>query len=191
METGAEGTPNQDRDAALALVSRLRSGDSDAAGLLDELYRGALTRFCWGYLGSMEESEDALQDIWFKILTASHVPDAFRPWVYKIARNHCLNLLRSRAKRKDGQALPAASQLEAFLTGQLTRLVKDETRSRLNELVAKLSGQQRETLRLRYVEGLSRVEIADVLEIPASVVKSRLFEGLKKLRDHASLLEGL
>ena len=191
MNTGAEGIPSQDRDATPALVSRLRSGDADAAGLLDEFYRDALTRFCWGYLGSMDESEDALQDIWFKILTASQIPDAFRPWVYKLARNHCLNLLRSRAKRKDGQELPAASQLDAFLTGQLTRLVKDETKSRLNELVAKLSGQQRETLRLRYVEGLSRVEIADVLEIPASVVKSRLFEGLKKLRDQASLLEGL
>ena len=43
-------------------------------------------------------------------------------------------------------------------------------------------------LRLRYAEGLSRAEIACVLEVPESVVKSRLFEGLKKLREHTSLL---
>ena len=44
-------------------------------------------------------------------------------------------------------------------------------------------------LRLRYAEGLSRAEIAYVLEVPESVVKSRLFEGLKKLREHTSLLD--
>jgi RNA polymerase sigma-70 factor (ECF subfamily) len=170
-------------------VCRLRSGNADAASLLDELYRDPLARFCWGYLGCTEEAEDALQDIWYKILTASHIPDAFRPWVYRIARNECLNLLRKRAKRKDGQELPAPSQVDAYLTGQLTRLVKAETESRLTELVAGLSDPQREALRLRYVEGLTRVEIAEVLEIPASVVKSRIFEGLKRLRDQASLLD--
>ena len=41
MKKGAEGIPSGDRDATLALVSGLRSGDSDAAGLLNELYRGA------------------------------------------------------------------------------------------------------------------------------------------------------
>ncbi|MHC4697866.1 MAG: RNA polymerase sigma factor [Planctomycetota bacterium] len=191
MKPGVEGEQGPDQSATLTLVGRLRNGDADAAGLLDHLYRDSLARFCWGYLGSMEEAEDALQDIWYKVLTASHIPDAFRPWVYRIARNECLNLLRKRAKRKDGQELPAASQVNAYLTGQLTRLVKDETESRLGELVASLSDPQREALRLRYVEGLSRAEIAEVLEVPSSVVKSRLFEGLKKLRDQASLLDGI
>lgn len=191
MKSGTEGMQNRNHEATLTLVSRLRNGDADAAALLDELYRDSLARFCWGYLGSMEEAEDAIQDIWYKILTASDIPDAFRPWVYRIARNECLNLLRKRVKRKDGQELPAASQVDALLTGQLTRLVKDETKSHLSELVAALSDVQREALRLRYVEGLSRPEIADVLEVPASVVKSRLFEGLKRLRDQASLLDSI
>ena len=52
-----------------------------------------------------------------------------------------------------------------------------------------LEESQREVLRLRYVEDLSRLEIAEVLDIPESVVKSRIFEGLKKLREHASRLE--
>ena len=44
-------------------------------------------------------------------------------------------------------------------------------------------------LRLRYAKGLPRAEIAYVLEVPESVVKSRLFQGLKKLREHTSLLD--
>ena len=64
----------------------------------------------------MEESEDALQDIWYKVLTASNVPDHLRPWLYKTARNHCLNLLRRRARRKDIRPLPGASQLAESVT---------------------------------------------------------------------------
>jgi DNA-directed RNA polymerase specialized sigma24 family protein len=51
-------------------------------------------------------------------------------------------------------------------------------------LVAGLPAEQREALRLRDVEGLGRAEIAYVLEIPEASVKTRLFEGLRKLRAH-------
>lgn len=165
------------------LVERLRAGDAEAGALLNRVYREALVRFCWGYLGSLDQAEDAVQDICFKVLSASEVPDRFRSWLYRIARNHCVNLLRDRATRKDDRRLPSASMPADTLTGHLTRLVKDEARSRLLELVASLSDAQREVLRLRYVEDLSRSEIAEVLGVPESVIKSRLFEGLKRLRD--------
>ena len=172
-------------DMTPSLVARLRRGDPEAGALLDDLYRDALVRFCWGYLGRMEEAEDAVQDICYKVLSSKSAPDAFRPWLYKTARNHCLNLLRRRARRKDGQELPPASQVREVLTGNLTRLVRNEQRSHLSELVLSLSEPQREVLRLRYVENLSRGEIAEVLEISESVAKSRLFEGLRRLRELA------
>ncbi len=173
-------------DLTSSLVLRLRAGDSNAGALLDQLYRDALLRFCWGYLGRLEEAEDAVQDICCKALSADAVPDAFRPWLYKIARNHCLNLLRAQARRKDDQDLPTASRMHESLTGQLTRLVRDEQKARLDELVRGLPETEREVLRLRYVEGLSRPEIAEVLEMEDSVVKSRLFEGLQRLRGQTS-----
>ena len=191
MVTGESDADHQHQEDTRLLIERLRRGDSAAATLLDRLFRDALLRFCWGYLGQMEEAEDALQDIWFKVLTATNVPERLRPWLYKIARNHCLNLIRNRARRKNGQVLPDASQIEDAMTGHLTKLAKDELRSRLSELLGRLPNAQREVLRLRYVEGLSRNEIAEVLELSESLVKSRLFEGLKKLREHASLLENL
>ena len=63
-----------------------------------------------------------------------------------------------------------------------TRMVNDEMRSRMSRLVEALPDAQREVLRLRYVEALSRAEIAEVVDAPESVVKSRLFEGLRRLR---------
>ena len=52
-----------------------------------------------------------------------------------------------------------------------------------------LTDEQREVLRLRYVENLSRGEIAEILDQPESLVKSRLFEGLKRLREEAARFE--
>lgn len=190
MTTAGEPAEASIEQRTVTLVARLRGHDSGAAGLLHRLYRDALLRFCWGYLGTMEEAEDAVQEISCKVVGASQIPDSFRPWLYRVARNHCLNVLRAKARRKDGQALPAASQVQEVLTGHLTRLANDEVRQQLVELVQSLPETHREVLRLRYVEGLPRSEVAEVLEIPESTVKSRIFEGLQRLRKEAAgLLE--
>jgi RNA polymerase sigma-70 factor (ECF subfamily) len=68
-------------------------------------------------------------------------------------------------------------------------MVRQEQRSRIIHLVGALPESLREALRLRYAEGLKREEIAYILEIAETTVKSRLFEGLKKLGEHSSLLE--
>jgi RNA polymerase sigma-70 factor (ECF subfamily) len=175
-------------DTTLLLVTRLREKHPDAAATLHRLYRDALLRFCWGYLGGVDEAEDATQEISYKVVSAANVPDAFRPWLYRIARNHCLNRLRDRGRNPVNHHLPAPSQLDAALTGQLTRLARDEAKSRVAAMVLELDESYREVLRLRYVEDLPRGEIAEVLDIPESVVKSRLFEGLQKLRGLASRL---
>lgn len=156
--------------------------------MLNTLYRDPLQRFCWGYLGRLDEAEDAWQEVCYRVLTADRVPDSFRAWLYKIARNLCLNMLRSRANRKDQAPIAAESQVQEVLTGHLTRLVNEERHAQLASLVERLSPEQREVLRLRYVEELSRGEIADVLDLPESLVKSRIFEGLKRLREYATLL---
>lgn len=176
-------------DITPSLLLRLRDHDPDAGVLLNDLYRDAIARFCWGYLGSIEDAEDAVQEIFCKVLKAGEPPERFRAWLYKVARNHCLNVLRSRARRQDKAPLNSEIQPDAALTGILTKLVKGEQRSRLVHLVAALPPSYREILRLRYAENLPRAEIAEILELTESVVKSRLYEGLKKLREHASLVE--
>lgn len=179
--------PESTETISTMLVERLRRGDPAAMGILQSRYRARLVQFCWGYLEDIEEAEDAVQDVFCKVLEAAVIPDQFRPWVYRVARNHCLNLLRSRARRVDRAAIPAASQVGAALTGQLTGMVRDEARAKVISAVAQLPESVREALRLRYVENLSRAEIAEILEVPESQVKSRLFEGLQKLRETVPL----
>lgn len=182
--------PDPQTDLTASLVLRLRRGDSAAGVLLNDLYREALVRFCRGYLGRQDEAEDAVQEISFRVLTAKTVPEAFRPWLYKIARNYCCDVARRRARRIDGAELPAASQIVDVLTGHLTRMVQNERRSRLADLVRTLSAEQQEALRLRYVEGLTRAEVAEVLDISETGVKSLLFRGVQFLREQAALFEG-
>jgi RNA polymerase sigma factor (sigma-70 family) len=170
------------------LVTSLRNHDARAGERLDQMYRQRMIRCCTGYLGRIEEAEDAVQEVFCKVLAAEHIPENFRPWIYKIARNHCLNVIRGRNRQGPAQGLPPDSMLHHSQTGHLTKLLKREQQARLAELVQSLSEFQREALRLRYTEGLSRAEIADILEVPEKTVKSRLFEGLKKLREHTSLI---
>lgn len=176
-------------DQIRLLVEKLRAGDLSAGALLDQFWRDPLVRFCYGYLGRPEDAEDAVQEVFLRVLRVGEVPDHFRAWLYRIARNHCLNVRRDRARRNAGAALPPESQVGRDETGPLTRLARRELRSRLGHLLTALPETQREVLRLRYAEQLSRAEIAYVLEVPEPVVKSRLFEGLQRLRQHTSLLD--
>lgn len=166
------------------LVARLRDGDAQAGELLIGLYHGAMVRFCCAYLDNIDDAEDAVQDVFLKVHRSSMVPADFRAWLYRIARNHCLNLRRNRLRRRDRCPLPGAAEPSADCTGQLTRLVNAEQRTRIALLLAALPQAYGELLRLRYVEELSRAEIAQVLELPESTVKSRLYEALKRLREH-------
>lgn len=163
------------------LLARLRAGDPDAAHELEREYRPALVRFAHGYLGDAAAAEDAAQDVLVKALSAKATPDALRPWLYRIARNHCLNLVRNRRTRAE-EHLPSRAPFAMSAIGHLTRLVAMEDVEALRARLQTLSMEHREVLELRYGEGLSRVEIAEVLDLAPSIVKSRLYEATKKLR---------
>ena len=180
---------NKPVDLTPSLVGRLRAGDASAGGVLNDLYRQPILRFCRSYLGNAADAEDAVQAVFGKVLTAKEVPENVRAWLYKIARHQCLDALRQRGRRREAHGLPADSRIEEVRTGELTRLVRQEQRSRVMHLVRALPAQQREVLCLHYREGLSRAEIGYALDLPESVVKSRLFEGLEKLREHRSLFD--
>jgi RNA polymerase sigma-70 factor (ECF subfamily) len=170
-----------------SLVVRLRSGKPDAGQLLDQLYRERLTRFCLGYVGTQDEAEDIVQDAFYRVLCSTAVPDNFRAWIYEICRNRCIDRLRAMNRRLGDQPLSAYSHLADHLTGNLTKLLKGEQRAHVWRRLAGLPAEQREVLLLRYTEGLSRAEISKVLKISEKLVKSRIFNGLEKLRKHDSL----
>jgi RNA polymerase sigma-70 factor, ECF subfamily len=159
--------------------------DVNDAHSWDLEYRAGLVRFALGYLRDGAAAEDAVQDVLVKALIADEPPRDPRAWLFRATRNHCLNLLRGGSHRA-GETLP--DDLLLRTTGDLTRMVREEQRLALARLVEELPLEQREVLRLRYGEDLSREEIGAVLELPVSVVKSRLYEGMQRLRRGAARL---
>lgn len=170
------------------LVEALRRGEAEAGERLKRRYETALQRFAYGYLGERAAVEDAVQEVFVRVLRSRDVPDELRPWLYRVTRNLCLNRLDSADHRARRAAVEVDEQHWVRQTGNLTQLVREEQRQQLAHLVASLPREQQEVLRLRYAEDLSRAEIADVLGLSVSVVKSRLYEGLKRLRASAASL---
>jgi RNA polymerase sigma-70 factor (ECF subfamily) len=147
-----------------------------------EAERESLVRFCSGYLGNRDEAEDAAQEVLGRAI-ALEGQIADRPtWLRRTARNHCLNLLRTRRRRRDGERLPTDPPFARSLAGPLTRMAGAERERAVRDAVAALTDEQREALWLRYGENLPRAEIAAILDVEESVVKSRLHEALEKLR---------
>ena len=167
---------------SVSLIRRLRAGDMSAGESLQELYSRDLCRFALRYLGNDHDAEDAVQEVFVKILESDTSPNEFRRWAYRIVRNVCLNRLRSKGRRRDADRLETGLDIPMEQVGELTRLVRVEDGVAIRTALETLSDAQREVLILRYLEGLERDEIAEVLDVSVSVVKSRLFEGINRLR---------
>src|SRR5829696_5020003 len=105
MEAAALPTPSpvrarlpRRRDDA-RLVAAVRAGDDGAFGLLAERHTAGLVAFCRHMLGTREEAEDAVQHTLLAAYRAMRERDQdldVRPWLYTIARNRCLSVLRAR-----------------------------------------------------------------------------------------------
>ena len=169
-------------DPGLAgIASGLRAGGASVAEWIERACRDDLVRFCQRYLRRREDAEDAASEVILRVLSAHEVPEEFRPWLLRIARNHCLNRLRDAAPRAH-ETLASDAQVIATATGPLTNAARADDRALVERTLAQLSPAERELLQLRYVEDLQREEIATILDLPVSVVKSRLYEAVARLR---------
>jgi RNA polymerase sigma factor (sigma-70 family) len=169
--------PSPGARAALSdehLVALLRRGEHGAFDSLARRYQTRLLWFCWQILRSKEDAEDALQDVFtaaYNALLTDEREIHVRPWLYKIARNRCINHLRRTApvgcdSMDDRPAAHAGTIVE--------RLV---SRQQFQELVAdvqQLPDTQRTALLLREIDGFSYRQIAAALDKSVPAVKSLL-----------------
>ena len=159
------------------LVEHVRSGDDGAFEVLYERHVANLLGFCRHMLGSQAEAEDAVQQAFVsahRAMLRGEREINFKPWLYTIARNRCLSMLRARREQ--------ASETPELSTAGLSDSVQQ--RSDLRELVAdvqKLPHDQREALVLSELGDLSHTEIADVLDVEPAAVKALVFRARSAL----------
>ncbi|GAB4331180.1 MAG: RNA polymerase sigma factor SigW [Calditrichia bacterium] len=176
----------------LEIIEEIKGGNLDAYRILYERHATAMYNLCIRYLGSTEEAEDAMQDVFVKAYeTILHwEPRAqFKTWIYRIAINHCLNILRRRkviffqsifAAKNEGPGPELLNPRDKTPTAD-DQLIDRQQKQRVWRAVQKLPAQQKTVILLYYYQQLSYKEIAEILNISLSSVESRIFRAKKSL----------
>ena len=162
------------------LTRRAVGGDERAFAAIFRRYHQSLYRFCLAIVGNPEDAQDALQNTMVKVLRALPGEERridLKPWLYRIAHNESIDLLRRRRE---------TSQLDVEQVAPGYGLAEDAaTRERLRRLVSdlrELPERQREVLVMREMSGLDFDEIAVAVETSSAVARQTLYEARQSLR---------
>ena len=160
-----------------ALRSRAARGDSAAFAAVYERHHQALYRYCRSILRHDEDAQDALQSTMARAYAALQNEQRdfeLRPWLFRIAHNEAISILRRRRETDELDEQPAPGELEDR--------VSEREELRLLQLdLADLPERQRAALILRELNGLSHQEIGVVLELSTGAVKQAIFDARSAL----------
>jgi RNA polymerase sigma-70 factor, ECF subfamily len=150
--------------------------------------------FCVRMLGDREEAFDVVQDIFIRVhgsLAEFRADATVTTWLFRIAKNHCLNRLKYLRRRRwsslffrggstDGEGPPLPELADDKVPADEALIVECE-RKLLSRAIAALETEPRLLVTLRDLEGLSYEEIVTITELPLGTVKSRLHRAREKL----------
>ena len=165
------------------LIAMIRDGQERAFEALVDRYHVRLLAFCRGMLSSAEDAEDVLQEVYVaahKAILADNRAINARPWLYRIARNRCLNHLRKPVP--EGQD---SMDIHPHENGTSVA-EKVQKRAEFRALILDVQGlpeTQRSALLLREVDALAYEEIAIAMDTTVPAVKSLLVRARMSLAD--------
>lgn len=172
----------------LALIARIRHQDQEALALLYDRYAQVLFAVAFKILGSTEEAEEVVLDVWRQVWRQA---DAYSPqrgqvdtWLFMLLRSRALDRRRS---LKRSERVTAAAQDLTISGSQVTvdpadNILIAERRQQIQVALSHLPREQRHVLELVYYRGLTHAEIAAHTGQPLGTVKTRIRLGLVKLR---------
>jgi RNA polymerase sigma-70 factor, ECF subfamily len=172
-----------DKDSDQALVERIRSGDRAAFTELVVRYQRPIYNAAFWVLRKAEDANDVAQDVFLKVAERLDEYDGqykFFSWIYRIAVNESLNLLRRNGRE---EALDEDIDLPAAESANPERQVSDAQLSRrIQSTLMKMATHDRMVLTLRHFSECSYEEMGQILDLDEKTVKSRLFEARRRLR---------
>ncbi len=177
-------------DEAKSIARGLHRRDPDLLDRLIEQYQYRLFRYLVYITGNKERAEDFFQETWIRVLERGHQYDGkskFEAWLFAIARHLVIDWQRSR-KPQSLDTLTDPDQEHPFQLPEenkpspLQQVLSHEKEENVQASLEKIPAIYREVLVLRFQEELQIEEMAGVLSIPVSTVKSRLYRGLEALR---------
>jgi len=193
METGSRppGAPRSDdrRDVLAGLVRLAAQGDQNAFGRLYDLSSRGVYGLALKILQDGELADETTLEVYHQAWRQADRYDGERgsvtAWLLTIARSRALDRLRAESRRRArSEPLDAASQAVSDVPSPAEHWEIGLRRRRVHEALARLTAGQREAITLAYFEGLSQSEIASQLGRPLGTVKTRIRQGMIKLREH-------
>lgn len=169
-------------DEATLLAWFRADGNTEWLGIILERFTMVLFGVCMKYLKEEEQAKDAVQQVFLKAL--SEIPkyeiDNIGGWLYQVARNHCLSLLRSRKEYTGDEYLKYVPQPEEVPLSLL--LEKEKNIERMKEALKEIKEEQRICVAAFYLDKKSYAQIAAATGWDIKQVKSNIQNGKRNLR---------
>ena len=171
-------------------LTRLRKGDLEALAGLIEQYQARLYRYLLRLVHEPATAEDLFQQTWIHVAEKIRNYDPkriFDNWLFTVARNLAFDHMRRYRPESLDEPMPSGeSRLELLASdspGAMEEMLGAERAALVGAAMETLPLIFREVLSLRFEEGMKLEEIAGILQIPLSTVKSRLRRALEDLRN--------
>jgi RNA polymerase sigma-70 factor (ECF subfamily) len=168
------------------LVNEALKGNQKAFNSLVNRWQTRIHRFAYRYFGSPDDAAEITQKTFIKAyqkLNTLDDPEKFGPWLYRIANNLCLDELKRAGRKRSSslEVLKHAPQTELSPAAD-ERTMKNEAMVLLHKALLRLPVEQRMVVIMKEYEGLTFREIAEMLDEPENTLKSRMYTGLKNLK---------
>jgi RNA polymerase sigma-70 factor (ECF subfamily) len=176
----------------LAAVERTRAGDTAAFRVLVERYGRSVFRLAFRMTANEFDAEDVVQETFlraYKQLDSYESRSSFSTWLYRIAANYSLDLIRSRKRHASRRATESSEEedvlenIKATDPGQDRIYYSTQVKQRLEAALGLLSDQERTAFLLRHFEGKSIEEIGAILGLGVSATKNSIFRAVRKVRE--------
>jgi RNA polymerase sigma-70 factor (ECF subfamily) len=167
----------------LDLVDRFKAGEEAAFNALVDRYMKKIFNVAYRITKNQADAEEITQETFvkaFRRIETFRQQSSFYTWIYRIAINLSLNLIRKKGRQTyEFNELQEESRVNPV---QLDTLIREQRDKRLESAIALLPEKQRKTLILRIYEGLSTRETANIMSCSEGTVKANLFFAIKTLR---------
>lgn len=185
-----------DADPDVQLMLRARDGDQGAFRELFVKHSEPMLSFACRYVGNRSRAEELVQEAFLQIYRARKTYEArarFVTYAYRVVLNLCLNELRrfeyqGKTESLDNNPFDDGARGREFPDGRTPgcedSVIGGELADRIRVAIEELPDNQKSSLLLTRVEGLSHREVAEILETSVSAVKSLVFRGMRTLREN-------
>ena len=170
----------------LLLWRSFKMGDWDAYGRLYDSYFSLLNNYGYRFTNERELIEDSVHDLFVRLWTSRErlsIPASVKNYLFKSLRNILLRKMKSEEKYTDidGQEYPVSFTI-VYDNEALKRIEHIELQAKIKTFIQALPARQQEIIYLRFYEGLSYEEIADVMSISVNSSYKLLYKALERLQ---------